>query len=118
MHTVLVVDDEPASLRAAYRSLSGEHRVLSAERASRALELMQAETVAVVVSDQRMPDMTGTELLAHCAQRYPDALRILLTGYTDLDTLQAAINAGHVFSYVAKPWEPRDLRLAVGHAVE
>lgn len=118
MHTVLVVDDEPASLRAVRRTLAFDHRVLSASDGRQALELMASESVAVLVADQRMPGMSGTELLAHCAGRHPDALRILLTGYTDLDTLQAAINAGHVFAYVSKPWEPRDLRQAVTHAIE
>ena len=118
MHTILVVDDEPASVRAVARVLADEHRVFTATSADAGLELLGAERVALMVVDQRMPGMSGTELLAHCAAQQPDIIRVLLTGYTDIETLLEAINAGHVYYYLTKPWEPQELRLVVRRGLE
>ncbi len=118
MHTILVVDDEPASVRAVARVLADEHRVLTAPSADAGLELLGAEPVALMVVDQRMPGMSGAELLARCAAWQPDIIRILLTGYTDIETLLEAINAGHVYYYLTKPWEPQELRLVVRRGLE
>jgi two-component system sensor histidine kinase/response regulator len=116
--TVLAVDDEPASLRALRRAVTDECMVLTAGGGAEALALLAAQPVALMIADQRMPDMLGTELLAVCAARFPDVLRVLLTGYTDVDTLVEAINAGHVYAYLAKPWEPGELRLVVRRGLE
>ena len=117
-HAVLVVDDEPASLRALARTLLGDCRVVMAEGAMQALSLLAAEPISVLISDQRMPEMLGTDLLARAAAAHPQVIRILLTGYTDVATLVEAINAGHVYSYITKPWEPGALRLIVRRALE
>jgi two-component system, sensor histidine kinase and response regulator len=117
-HTVLAVDDEPASLRAVTRTLADDYRVVTTTTAAEGLRLLAAEPVAVLVVDQRMPEMTGTELLARSAQHHPDIIRVLLTGYTDVETLVDAINAGQVYYYLTKPWEPRELRLVVRRGVE
>jgi signal transduction histidine kinase len=117
-HTVLVVDDEPASLRAVQRALGTDYRVLTASTGAEGLQVLANEPVALIVADQRMPEMTGTELLARAAALYPDAIRVLLTGYTEVETVIAAINAGHVYSYLTKPWEPRELQLAVRRGFE
>ena len=116
--TVLVVDDEAASGRAVQRTLVDECRVITATSAAAALDLMAAQPVALVITDQRMPDMLGTELLGRTASAYPHVIRLLLTGYTDIDTLVDAINAGHVYYYLTKPWEPSELRLAVRRGLE
>jgi signal transduction histidine kinase len=116
-HSVLVVDDEPASVRAVARVLE-EYRVLTATSSETGLELLMAEPVALMVVDQRMPGMSGTELLAHCAAQQPDVIRVLLTGYTDIETLLEAINAGHVYYYLTKPWDPQELRLVVRRGLE
>ena len=118
VHTILVVDDEPASVRAVARVLGDEHRVLTATSADAGLELLGAEEVALTVVDQRMPGMSGTELLAYCAAHRPHIIRVLLTGYTDIETLLEAINAGHVYYYLTKPWEPQELRLVVRRGLE
>lgn len=117
-HAILVVDDEPASLRAVMRSLQSECRVLTTESPLEALAILQREPIAVLVSDQRMAEMSGTDLLARAAAVRSEVIRILLTGYTDTALLIAAINAGHVYSYVTKPWEPGELRLVVRRAME
>ena len=118
MHAILVVDDEPASVRAVTRALADECRVLTATSARAGLEVLSTEPVALMVVDQRMPEMSGTELLARCAAQQPDIIRVLLTGYTDIETLLEAINAGHVYYYLTKPWEPQELRLVVRRGLE
>ena len=82
------------------------------------LEMLAAEPVALMVVDQRMPEMSGTELFAHCAAQWPDIIRVLLTGYTDIESLLDAINAGHVYSYLTKPWDPQELRVVVRRGLE
>jgi signal transduction histidine kinase len=118
MHTILVVDDEPASVRAVGRALVEEHRILVATSAAASLEMLATEPVALMVADQRMPEMSGTELFARCAAQWPDIIRVLLTGYTDIDSLLEAINAGHVYAYLTKPWDPQELRLVVRRGLE
>ena len=117
-HTILVVDDEPASLRALRRALAEEYRILDAGSGADALRVLDAHPVSVIVTDQRMPGMSGVELLARSLTVQPDAVRIILTGYTDAEAIIEAINAGKVYHYVTKPWFPHDLRLVVRRGVE
>ncbi len=116
--TILVIDDEPASVRAVERALADDYRVVTATGAAQGMAMLAAEPVTLMIVDQRMPDMSGTELLACIAEQYPEVIRVLLTGYTDVDTLVDAINAGHVYYYLSKPWEPRELRLVVRRGLE
>lgn len=116
--TVLAVDDEPANLRAVRRALGDDCRVLTAGSGNEALALMACEPVALVITDHRMPGMTGAEFLAETVERFPPVIRIVLTGYTDVDTLLEAINRGHVYHFLAKPWHVRELRQVVHHGLE
>ncbi len=116
--TVLIVDDEPRILDALEALLGMEHRVLRAETPEAALHLLATEPVAVIVSDQRMPGMLGTELLARSRDVAPDTVRILLTAFTDPDALLDSINAAGIYHFVLKPWEPTELRLLVARGVE
>lgn len=118
MHTILVVDDEPASVRTIQRTLADDYPVVTASGGVQGLAALAAHPVALAIVDQRMADMSGTELLARCAAQHPEIIRVLLTGYTDVDTLLDAINAGHVYSYLTKPWEPRELILVVRRGLE
>ena len=77
---------------------------------------MQDEEVHIVMSDQRMPQITGVELLAKVKSRYPMAIRMLFTGYADLESIVAAINQGHVYQFLKKPWQPEELESAVRQA--
>ncbi len=115
---VLVVDDEPAGLRAMQRALRAEYEVLAAGSGVDALGVLEQRAVALVVADHRMPGMSGVELLARVARLHPAVVRVVLTGYTDIDSLLQAINEGQVFYYLTKPWEPRELRLVVRRGVE
>jgi signal transduction histidine kinase len=117
-HTILVVDDEPASLRALQRTLGRHYRVLAANGAAAGLATLAAEPVSLIVTDQRMPGLTGVEMLARSRTSHPDVVRIVLTGYADVDALVDAINSGAVFYYLTKPWEPRDLLLAVRRGLD
>jgi signal transduction histidine kinase len=116
--TVLAVDDEPANQRAVTRALAEDCRVLTAGSGSEALALMEREAVALVIADQRMPGMTGAEFLAETVERFPAVVRIVLTGYTDVETLTAAINTGHVYHFLGKPWDARELRQVVRRGLE
>lgn len=84
-----------------------------------ALEILAAEgEVAVIISDQRMPEMKGTEFLSKTVPQYPDTMRIILTGFTDVEDLVEAINSGQVYKYITKPWDPNELKLVVQRAAE
>ncbi|MEG3847361.1 response regulator [Microcoleus sp. herbarium19] len=115
---ILVVDDEPDNLDLLYRTFHRDYKVLRAESGPAALKILAKEgEVAVIISDQRMPKMSGTEFLSLTAAQYPDVIRIILTGYTDVEDLVEAINAGKVFKYVTKPWDAEDLKVLVSQAV-
>lgn len=116
---LLVVDDEPDNLDLLYRTFHREFRVLRAENGPAALDILATEgDIAVIISDQRMPLMSGTEFLSLAATQYPDTIRIILTGYTDVEDLVEAINSGKVFKYVTKPWDDVELKAVVRQAVD
>ena len=116
---ILVVDDEPDNLDLLYRTFHRQYKVLRAESGPVALEILERERgIAAIVSDQRMPVMSGTELLRITAAQYPDIIRIILTGYTDVEDLVEAINSGKVFKYVTKPWEAEHLKDIVSQAID
>lgn len=117
-HTLLCVDDEVDNVDSLERLFRKKYRVLKATAPEDALKLLDQNQVTVIISDQRMPNMLGTELLAESLKTHPFAVRILLTGYTDIESVIAAINSGQVYRYVNKPWDPVDLSTAVDRAVE
>lgn len=116
---VLLVDDEVnilSALRRLFRPLG--YRIHTAESGPAGLAILEEEPVDLVISDMRMPQMSGVEFLAEVAQRWPAVTRILLTGHADLASTVDAINRGHIYAYFSKPWEDNDIRLAVQHALE
>jgi len=116
---ILVVDDEVANLQKLYRTLVGRYPVLAAKSAGEALRFLEEDPgIAVIVTDQRMPDMTGVDLLRHSLVTHPHAIRVILTGFTDADVLMDAINTCKVFRYLVKPWEPVDLLVTVERGLE
>lgn len=116
--TVLLVDDEANILSSLRRLFRPEgYRVLTAEGGEEALELLAAERVDVIVSDMRMPAMSGAQLLAKAAERWPETMRILLTGYADMASTIDAINLGKIYRYVGKPWDDAELKLIVRDAL-
>lgn len=116
---ILVVDDEPDNLDLLYRTFRRDFNVLKADSGVQALEILATEgEVAVIISDQRMPEMKGTEFLSKTVPQFPDTVRIILTGFTDIEDLVEAINAGQVYKYITKPWDPGELKTVVQRAAE
>lgn len=115
-HCLLIVDDEPNVCDSVHDLLRREFRVLKAHSADEGYRIMQEEEVHIIMSDQRMPQITGVELLTKVKSRYPQAIRMLFTGFADLESIVAAINQGHVFQFLKKPWQPEELESAVRQA--
>ncbi len=117
-YSILVVDDEQDNLDAFRFNFKRTFRILSAQSGPEALALLRENDVAVIVTDQRMPRMTGLELLREAAHVKPEAVGIILTAFTDVDVLIEAINLGHIYRYITKPWEANELRGVLGQALE
>lgn len=117
-YKILIVDDEPSNLRALQRLLARHYTVVTAGGGAEALELILQHDFAAIICDQRMPQMTGIEFLIEAAELRQQTVRLLLTGYTDVETLVEAINSGAVYQYVTKPWNNDDLVQTVRRALE
>lgn len=117
-HKILVVDDEVPNLRLLRRVLSEDHDIFEAASGQEGVNLLEKEEISLIITDQRMPSMTGVQLLEQSLKIRPDAIKILLTGYTDVQALIDAINAGHVYKYIPKPWDADELKLTVRRALE
>jgi putative two-component system response regulator len=117
-YKIMVVDDEPANLRLLERLFRHNYQVLTAASGTEALRLLEQHDVALLITDQRMPGMTGIELLKRASEFRPHMVRIILTGYTDVGALVEAINCGQVYKYVTKPWSNDELRLTVSRSLE
>jgi DNA-binding NtrC family response regulator len=115
-HTLLVVDDETDVGDSVHDLLRREFNVLKARSAEEGLKLMRANEVHIIMTDQRMPKVSGVELLQSIRAGHPQAIRMLFTGYADLDAVIAAINQGHIFKFLKKPWQPEELEMAVREA--
>lgn len=115
-HTLLVVDDEKDVGDSVHDLLRREFTVLRARSAEEGLKLMREHEVHLIMTDQRMPKVTGVEFLKSVRAGHPQAIRMLFTGYADLDSVIAAINQGHIFKFLKKPWQPNDLEHAVREA--
>ncbi|MDD5330707.1 MAG: response regulator [Sulfuricella sp.] len=117
--TLLFVDDEAnilSSLKRLFRPLG--YRIFTAGGGAEGLEIMARERVDLVISDMRMPEMNGAQFLEQVRAKWPDAMRILLTGYADVTSTIDAINKGEIYRYVSKPWDDNDIVLVVHHALE
>ncbi len=124
-HTILCVDDELDNVEALERLFRKKYKVLKATSAAEGLEYLQDQDlvkehgrVSLIISDQRMPEKTGVQFLKESMQYIPEAIRILLTGYTDIESVIDAINSGQVYRYITKPWDPVDLMNTVDKAIE
>lgn len=114
---LLILDDDPLILKSLYRALRNQgFGILLANTADEAFSLLAREPVQVVLSDQRMPQMSGTEFLKKVRSLYPNTARIVLSGYTDLATVTEAINEGAIYQFLTKPWDDENLRLIINRA--
>nr|WP_319393587.1 response regulator [uncultured Desulfobacter sp.] len=118
-HTILCVDDERQILSALKRLLRKENfNLLTATSGDEGLNIMASRDIHLVISDHRMPQMSGISFLAKVRETYPDTIRILLTGYTEVDSIKASINEGHVYKFLLKPWNDDDLKQEIKKALE
>jgi signal transduction histidine kinase len=115
---LLVVDDHEAVIASVEELFRGRYPVRGARNVEEALAIIRQDQIAVVMADQRMPGMSGSELLAQVAMLKPDVPRILMTAYADIDAVMQAINQGKIYYYVSKPWEPNELEAIIDKAVE
>lgn len=117
--TLLFVDDEEGVLKALRRIfLEENYEILTATAADKALEIMERQPVHLVISDHRMPGMTGAEFLKEVRTRWPETIRIMLTGYADVQSIMGAVKDGAVYKFITKPWNDEDLRLTVSLALQ
>jgi two-component system, sensor histidine kinase and response regulator len=116
--TIVCIDDEAHNNEALERLLRKKYTVYSTISPVEGLELIKKYQPAVIISDQRMPQMTGVDLLEKSLALSPDSIRLLLTGYTDLESVISAINDGQIYRYLTKPWEPQDLIITIDKAYE
>lgn len=118
-HTVLCVDDEKNILNSLKRLLRKEdYHILTASSGQEALKILNGNEVHIVITDQRMPAMSGTEFLARVKEDFPDAIRIILTGYTDVGSITDSINKGNVYKFFLKPWNNQNLKLEIRQAID
>jgi len=116
---ILIVDDEEAILETMTFTFMDLYEVLTTSDPTKAMSILEEnQPVAVVITDQRMPGMTGVELLKKVYARFPETVRIILTGFADSEATIQAINDGHIYGYINKPWEPEELKTIVRHASE
>src|SRR4051794_16779011 len=115
---VLFVDDDEENLLVAEAVCGDDFSVLTARSGAEALSLMRSHEVGVIISDQRMPEMTGVELLEKVQAEFPDTVRLLVTAYSDISAAIDSINRGQVRRYLRKPWEPEELKAEISDALE
>jgi DNA-binding NtrC family response regulator len=109
--TLLLLDDEANIIRALTRTLRRDgYRILSTTSVQEAFELLAGNEVQVIISDQRMPEMSGTDFLSEVKAIHPDTVRIVLSGYTDLKSVTEAINQGAIYKFLTKPWDDDQIR--------
>lgn len=116
--TVLYVDDLQTNLILFEATFENDYSIILAESANAALEILKEQDIQVLVTDQRMPDMTGTELLEIVASEYPDIRRFLLTAFTDFETVIEAVNKGHIHGYINKPLQAEEVRMSINNSLE
>lgn len=118
VNNLLVIDDEPAILSSLRRQFRKNYQVHIANSAEEGMKLMKEHSIQVIISDQRMPGMSGSDFFDQVKHDYPDATRLLLTGYADIQAVIEAINDGNIYRYITKPWDPTELDTIVREAFE
>lgn len=115
---VLYVDDEENNLVSFKANFRIKYQVYTALSGDEALQIMASKPIDIVITDQRMPNMTGVEFLEKVLEKFPDPMRILLTGYADMTAVVDAVNKGKIFHYLAKPWDEEELDMTIKRAYE
>lgn len=115
--TILYIDDEQNNLNAFVAAFRRYYNILTAQSGKEGMAIMEKHPVQVIITDQKMPEMTGTQLLEAIVPIYPDVMRIILTGYSDMEALIRAINCCRIFRYITKPWNEKELKEAIDAAL-
>jgi response regulator RpfG family c-di-GMP phosphodiesterase len=115
---ILYVDDEENNLFSFKATFRIKYQVYTALSGDGALKILAEKPIHIIITDQRMPEMTGVEFLEKVLEKYPDPMRILLTGYADMEAVVDAVNKGKIFHYLAKPWNEEELDLTINRAYE
>jgi len=116
--SILYIDDEENNLFSFKATFRIKYQVYTAISGEEALKILGSKEVQIIITDQRMPEMTGVQFLEKVLQKYPDPMRILLTGYADMGAVVDAVNKGKIFHYLAKPWNEEELTLTIERAYE
>jgi response regulator RpfG family c-di-GMP phosphodiesterase len=116
--TILYVDDEENNLFSFKATFRIKYQVFTAISGDEALKILETKPVEIIITDQRMPEMTGVEFLEKVLEKYPDPMRILLTGYADMGAVVDAVNKGKIFHYLAKPWNEKELDITINRAYD
>ncbi len=115
---ILYVDDEESNLVVFKNTFFADYEILTANTGEEALSILETQEIPLVVTDQRMPKMTGVELLAQVREKHPDMIRMILTAYTDVEDIIDAINRGFAYKFITKPWDRNDLKITIDRALE
>jgi DNA-binding NtrC family response regulator len=115
---VLYIDDEKSNLTSFKAAFRRDFNVHLADSAANGLDILRNNEIHVILTDQRMPEKTGVEFLSSILEAFPNAIRILVTGYTDMEALVEAVNKGHIFKYISKPWDNEKLKDIIIKAYE
>ncbi len=116
--SVLYVDDEEHNLMSFKATFRIKYKVFTAISGEEAIKIMDSEKIEIIITDQRMPNMTGVQFLESILDRHPDPMRILLTGYADLNAVIDAVNKGKIFHYLTKPWNEEELDSTIQRAFD
>ena len=116
--TILYVDDEEHNLLSFKATFRMKYTILTAISADEAIKVMEAKPVEIIFTDQRMPNITGIEFLEKILEKYPDPMRILLTGYADMNAVIDAVNKGKIFHYLSKPWNEEEVDITIQRAYD
>lgn len=116
--TVLVVDDEVRSLESLHRILEDDFHVLTAENSIEAEKILKKEWVQIILCDQRLPGLTGVEFLKHVRHKWPNIIRMIISGYTASEDIISALNEAGIYHYITKPWQPENLLITIKNAVQ
>jgi response regulator RpfG family c-di-GMP phosphodiesterase len=114
--SVLYVDDEEHNLVSFKAAFRRDYNIFTANSAKEGIDLLRHNDIGLIITDQRMPEMTGVQFLEKVVHEFPNAVRMILTGFSDLDAIIEAINSGRVYRYITKPWDQNELKVAIENA--
>ena len=114
---VLYVDDEENNLISFRASFRHNYNVFTASNAETGINILRKENIPIIITDQRMPEITGVQFLEKIIPEFPDSIRMILTGFSDIEVIIQAINTGRVFRYITKPWDENELKMTIDNAI-